>query len=224
MLVPSMTTEEILREIKLDYDVVKRKTEYLSNDIRKRSIKTKKTIIKSVTYTSPRKNNWVFVFEVNKKITYTSMYVYTNHDGFRAYGCVGNVEDGLILITKHFLDRYNERFLKKPNLTKVDILTTFLERNTDMNLIMRLGGEHSIFSIVNDGVALGNNTTCGKNNIRVIKTFITKNMLFESQEKEYNDIKSKFIESNPTPTQNTNCKSMDELIKELQEKEKATNS
>lgn len=219
MLVPSMTNEEIIREIELDYDVVKRKCDYLGNRLRKISIKSRKTIIKSIKYTSPRKNNWLLVFEVNKKVTYSSRYVYTKHDGFSAYGCLDEIKDGIVLITKHFLDRYNERFLKRPNISIIDILSTFLERNTDMDIIMQMGDEYRIFSTIVDGVALGNGYICKGYNIRIIKTFITNNMLFDSQESKYNNIKKQFIDNDKT----TPFRDINDIINELLEKqEKAT--
>ena len=64
-----MSKEEIIKEMLSDFDLVKRKSEYVIKDMRRQLLKTKQfPIIKSYDYVTPKtKNNWIYLLEIKSK-------------------------------------------------------------------------------------------------------------------------------------------------------------
>lgn len=126
MIVPSMTLEEIKEEIRKDYPILKRKSEYVAKKMR-RTLRParRQEIIRLFDYTSKYKNTWIYLVNVSKK-HYKMKYLvyYYGHRGLTALQLGRG--DQLMYCTAHFFQRYNERL--QLNLTlPVDILHTFME-------------------------------------------------------------------------------------------------
>jgi len=60
MIVPAMTSKELLMEIARDYSMVMKKAMYLTESLRRLAVKSKEKHIKRVfDYKSKQKNNWL---------------------------------------------------------------------------------------------------------------------------------------------------------------------
>lgn len=60
MIVPAMNSEEIIREVFLNFDKVERKALYISQSLRRKTVKSKDlTFIDVTDYKSLRKNVWI---------------------------------------------------------------------------------------------------------------------------------------------------------------------
>ena len=177
MLVPSMTLDEIKKEIQQDYEIVNRKTIYLVKEQQKAAKHNNNKVVKYYDYLSKQKNNWLFRIESKKKIASISMlvYYYTN------IGLMGILlmpdYNTLHLHTSHFFQRFNERLslnLKTPK----EIMCTFLEECWQF---MEHGKEEvspgvfKIFALTERGYCLGYTLT--DKNISIMNTFLSHEML-----------------------------------------------
>ena len=84
------------------------------------------------------------------------------------------------ILTSHFIDRYNQRFLKQPYLSRKEVVMQFINRNYDlvMHKLESSKYEHSMMLGTTDGYVFGNYEDT---QIRVYKTFVTREMLFGDQ-------------------------------------------
>ena len=89
-------------------------------------------------------------------------------------------EPSMEIFTSHFIDRYNQRFLKQPFLPKKEVVMQFVDR--DEHLVMhKLESskyDHSVMIGTKDGYIFGNYEDT---QIKVYKTFVTREMLFGDQ-------------------------------------------
>ena len=197
MLVPSMTDEEIRKEIEKDFPILYRKSLYVAAEIKKQNMPLqKKRIIKTFDYVSKNKNNWIYKIDINKKITVLVYLAYFYSDRGLTAIEVFNHSDVLLFFSAHFFKRYNERLhlnivLPKDLLHKyiddhVGYLFTTLEKVND-NL-------ESVFGTTPTGVVLG---TYHKDLQYVnVNTFITHDMLKGNQlenEKKLREFSAKHL-------------------------------
>ena len=115
-----MSRDEIIKELKSDYEIVLRKIGYVFDKENKIVLRNKKyPIIKTYRYKSPvKKNTWVFGFQWYGKNNYMVMvfnYHYTNKGLMIANFTVDSnkdfstLNDGIVFYSSHFFERYNER-------------------------------------------------------------------------------------------------------------------
>jgi hypothetical protein len=93
--------------------------------------------------------------------------------------------------TPHFLERNNERFMMQPKILKLELLKRFLANNS-LEIIRVLPDnstlENRIFGRFKEGIGLGFKEEfreMGKE-IYHFKIFISTDMIFESQEEDFN--------------------------------------
>ena len=97
----------------------------------------------------------------------------------------------LTYFTPHFLERYNERFLKQLNLSKLELLKRFIQNNhveVIQSVFDRETEQYRIFGRVKEGIVLGYKEAfreIGKE-INHYKTFISNEMINESQVDDFN--------------------------------------
>ena len=123
MIVPSMNSEEIATEILNDYQIVIRKAKYLNEKLRRDAIKTRnKHLNRIFDYKSKQKNDWLIVIDYNMgdPLILSAVY-FLNKSRLNAI-VVQSDRKTLIYYSSHFLERYNERFLKQDNISKLDLL------------------------------------------------------------------------------------------------------
>lgn len=187
MLVPAMNSEEIIREIMLDYASVDRKSLYLSQNLRRKVVKSKNNTFCDITdYKSLRKNDWVILVVCNRKGQCRITVVhYLNQFGFNVVNVYAR--DKIQHFSGHFLERYNERYLMQNDLTKLDLIKNFVSHNIMIVHEVIDPADLKIRRIIGrfkQGVGLG--TVEYINGIHVIdyKTFISNEMLYENQKDE----------------------------------------
>jgi len=130
MIVKSMNSRELMNEIAKDYPMVCRKASYLTESLRRAAVKSKNKYVQKVfDYKSQRQNNWLII--VNYYVNDPVFDVVVHYlDDFGLNGIV--VEPNCRAFTHytpHFLERYNERFLKESNISKKDLLKRFISKN-----------------------------------------------------------------------------------------------
>ena len=107
------------------------------------------------------------------------MYVYTLSLAAHSYGHVK-------VYTSHFLDRYNERFLKNPVLSKLETFRLFIMNNPKGAIKENYSEEYpeGIIEVVNNGIVFGMSQDNKELNchISLMKTFISWDMIGQDQQ------------------------------------------
>lgn len=182
MIVSSMNTCELVREIMLDIPLVDRKADYLSEEHRRTAVKSKdKSYFHIFEYKSKRQNNWLIVINYFKgQPSFNTIVYYLNEQGINAIS-IGD-HDKLYRFSPHFLTRYNERFLKQENISRLDLLKRFITVNKTG--AAEVDDIHQyIFCRFTEGIGLGNIETIDyQRRIYHLRTFISNQMVFEDQQ------------------------------------------
>ena len=86
---------------------------------------------------------------------------------------------GIEVFTSHFIDRYNQRFLHQPYLTRKEALQLYLDRNnsTVIRSFDSSKYEYNVMVATNEGYSFGKH----ENSILLHKTFVSRDMLFGNQ-------------------------------------------
>ncbi len=189
MILPTMTREELAKEILKDYESVLRKTIHLEKKLRKSSRKTKMQCLQQIfDYRSKRLNNWVVVVNVFKKKSSFNLGVhFADNEGYHAYVVSGD-QKALIHYSSHFLQRYNERSVKKEGIKKVDLIKRYMSTNTFAYLkaLQHDSYKHRFFARTGEGVSLGYMEYLKSTNVCHCKTFIANDMIHEgSQSRDF---------------------------------------
>lgn len=180
-----MTEEELAKEILQDFVIVKRKAEYLVQSVRREAIKSmNKYCHKVFPYTSKKKNTWlIFVDYYKKDPVYTAVVHYLDKNGFNAV-MVDKNQKTLSHYSAHFLERFNARYWKKPNATKLEILKRFVSKNpcsSNQLLPNKFNCQNGFFGVFQEGKGLGYIEQLTFNNIYRFKTFISTSMVHKGQ-------------------------------------------
>ena len=187
MVVQSMSTKELIKEIFSDYEIVVRKAYYLSLGMRREVVKSKtKHVRKVFDYKSNKYNKWIILIDHNLKnpIFYAAIYYFDQY-GFNAIRVNSDLRS-LTHFTPHFLERYNERFLNHLNLSKVDLLKRFIGENpfdAVRYFPQEVPSKNRIFCRFHEGIGLGDEELFGdvRKGILHLRTYITNEMIHEGQ-------------------------------------------
>lgn len=193
MIVPSMNSQELVVEIINDIKIVVRKAIYLTESLRREAIKSKTKHLQRVfDYKSQQKNDWIIIVDYHiKNPIYIMAVFYLDQHGFLNGIMKDNENRALYHYSSHFLERYNERFLKRENISKKELLTSYLSQNpTSIFTFIEATPEmkYRFFGRSRDGIALGNveRVNASPNKIIHFRTFIANDMIFENQENVFN--------------------------------------
>ena len=194
MIVQSMTELELLDELKKDLPQISDYIVFLSNSRKYR---------KAIQVSKPKDNKYIFVVNDWKSrrnnhytfILYTRSLSYLSKNGFdnatltfikrgnnicalRLINCDGELS--LEVCTSHFIERYNQRFLKKPFLSHKETFIEYYKRNNVFLLIPLPSDVHEYNNLasVNDGYCFLKRED---DNILILRTFISRDMLFGPQ-------------------------------------------
>lgn len=205
MIVPTMTLDEIAKEIINDtYNL----NEYYVNFGQKTILKMKKIKLgyfnKWVEWESPRKNKWYFKMLIKRRThsnyeldfhSHSFVYAHTKHrliiiNNASMKGVVNDTllysKDSCMIRTKHFFERYNERFLNNSDMGFIDIVKTYFENIKPMLVTNFDNGETQNVQIATeDGVELG----YVFKDYSLCNTFVSKEMLFKNQIEAWEDAK-----------------------------------
>lgn len=182
-----MNSKELIIEILKDIIIVERKSCYLGMGLRREAIKSKgKHVHRVFDYRSKQYNNWIITIDcyVNgHNLSLAAYYI----DQFGINGIrVHPDHNSIAHYTSHFLERYNERFLRHENLSKIDLFKRFIQMNPlevtklipDTETI-----QNRIFGKFAEGVGLGYKERLDEigKALCQFKTFISNDMIRESQ-------------------------------------------
>lgn len=187
MIVNSMSSKELTKEIFSDYESVLRKVTYLTNGLRREVVKSKsKHVHRIFDYKTKRYNNWKIIVDYPyKHPRHIAMVYYPDYQGLQGIRVDGNLRS-LTHITPHFLSRYNERFVKVDSASKIDLLVRFLQNNF-LDAVKYIRTEdplrNEILCKFRDGVGFGDSEYFPELRKEIIhlRTFITDEMLFDNQ-------------------------------------------
>jgi hypothetical protein len=187
MIVHSMSSKELTREIFSDYESVLRKVTHLIKGLRREVVKSKsKHVHRVFDYKTNKYNNWKIIVDYPyKHPTHMAMVYYTDGQGLHGIRVDGNLRS-LTHLTPHFLSRYNERLVKLTSVSKIELLVRFLEGNF-LDAVKYINTENASRSEIlckfRDGVGFGDSEYFPelRKEILHFRTFITNEMLFDDQ-------------------------------------------
>ena len=189
MILPSMNSEELVREIMKDYQIVNRKGKYELEKLRRPALKSRSRHVQRIfDYNSKNHNNWIIFCDYDMKdpLWYVAVH-FVDKWGLQAY-LVDEKQRVLYHYSGHFLHRFNERFLHETELSKIEILKRYLLKNASAYIEVLPDTEkyqNPVFGRSREGVVLGNVEFRGLYSIIHIKTFIAENMIFENQQVKF---------------------------------------
>ena len=192
MIVPAMNSEELIMEIFNDLEIVNRKAMFLTESLRREAVKSKsKHVHRIFDYRSMQFNKWFIVADYIVGHPGFIVVVYFIDENGLSGIRVDADNQSLTYFTPHFLERYNERFLKQLNLSKLELLKRFIQNNhveVIQSVFDRETEQYRIFGRVKEGIVLGYKEAfreIGKE-INHYKTFISNEMIKESQVDDFN--------------------------------------
>lgn len=192
MIVPNMNSKELLIEVFKDLEVVNRKATYLTQGLRRAAVKSKTKYVQRVfDYKSMRHNYWFIVVDYYvSEPSFTVVVYYRDQHGLNGI-LVDGTNQAMIHFTPHFLDRYNERFLKKKDASKLEILKRFIPANSLQVIKAEQESDtlkNRIFGRFKEGIGLGYMEDFHEKRkvIHHFKTFISNGMVLEYQIDDFN--------------------------------------
>lgn len=193
MIVPSMNSEELTKEILQDFETVSRKAQYLAQKIRRIALKSQQKFFRQeFDYKSTKNNEWLIIVACTKKESiFTAIVTYRNTFGFNAI-MINSNQKALIHFTGHFFDRFNERYLKLPNPSKRELLKRFIAKNfliSNCSIQNTTKGQYNVLGVVSEGIGLGYKEIQKENEICHYKTFITNDMIHHQQKPIFDELK-----------------------------------
>ncbi len=107
--------------------------------------------------------------------------VFKHHTGLIALIIMGVYAVSVAIFTSHFFDRYVERFLHGKETSRIETICRFMKNNRDLPMTAYPFKEYpyNMFGLTKDVVLLAESLD---HNITLIKTCVTKDMLFSKQE------------------------------------------
>ena len=189
MLLPTMNSEELVREIMKDYPMVCRKGMYALEKLRRPALKSlNKHVQRIYDYKSKNNNNWIIICDYYvKDPSWIVLAHFVDKMGLQAYMVDAN-QRMLTHFSGHFIERYNERFLHEPELSKTEILKRYLSKNASAYIEWLPDTEEHykpFFGRSREGIILGNVESLKSYDIVHVKTYIANDMIFESQNEKF---------------------------------------
>lgn len=201
MIVPSMTEEEIFKEITEDIADLDKQRERFTKEFRKLILKAVAfPVMKLYKCKSIKKNSFVLVYSAEKRGQHNNptvgvFCIYERKEGkyVAAYNLINNK---IVIYSPHFFLRYRERILKSPNMAMLDVIDGFLKGNWGLVSLLiddNLEAAYQCFEghynneVVDFVAATAGGFCFGENhgNISIVKTIVSKDMLREKQAKLY---------------------------------------
>lgn len=189
MILPTMNSEELVREIIKDFPAVMQKAKYAMEELRRPAIKSRNKQVRRIRdYKSKNKNNWLIFCDYHvKDPMYYVVVHFIDKWGLQAY-LVDENQRLLYHYNGHLLERYNERFLKEPELSKMELLKRYLSANASPLIEVHPETKeykHPIFGKAEEGVVFGNIEIQGIWKVFHIRTFISNDMIHEGQQETF---------------------------------------
>lgn len=213
MIVPSMTVQEIHREVFEDIKNLRNRLDECSNDFKKTVLRgSRYPIAKSYDCkTKEKKNLFIADFVANKRSDWKkpilSIYGYYSRPEGK-YAVAPTLEMNLLSIyPPHFFKRYRERIIKDQSMSNEEIIRQYFKNDWGfMGAVVNEDYESVYHHFENDTktdklsfVAATSQGYCfgeKQGNVNIIKTIISKDMLFENQKFIFTDLENAFKAAN----------------------------
>jgi len=213
MIVPSMTVQEIHKEVFDDMETLKIKLKESPEDFKKHVLRSSRfPFTKTYEFKTREKKN-LFIVDFTaikrsywKKPILTIYGIYSRPEG--KYAVALSVDMDIITIhPPHFFKRYRERILKKDSLSNEEIIRLYFKNdwgfagaivNEDFESVYRhfesdsKNEKLSFVAANSQGYCFGEK----RGNVNILKTIISEDMLFENQKPIFNKLKKAFKEFN----------------------------
>jgi hypothetical protein len=213
MIVPSMTVQEIHKEVFEDIKNLRSKLDEFRKDFKKTVLRgSRYPLIKSYDCkTREKKNLFIVDFTAIKRSDWkkpiVSLYgIYSRPEG--KYAVAPTIDMNLITIyPPHFFKRYIERIVKDGSISIEEIIRQYFKNDWGfMGAVVNEDFE-SVYNCfendnINDKVSFVAATSQGycfgekQGNVNIIKTIISEDMLFENQKLIFHELKDAFKEAN----------------------------
>jgi hypothetical protein len=211
MIVPSMTVQEIRKEVFEDMKSLQHKLNEFRTDFKKMVLKgnryplvkqydcrtTAKQNLFIVSFTALKRSDW-------KKPILSIYSIFSRREG--KYAVVPTLEQNIISIfPPHFFTRYRERFAKDKTLSGEEVIRQYFENDWGfMGAVVNADFESVYYSFErdDDNVSFVAATSQGycfgekQGNVNIIKTIISEEMLFDSQKHVFSNLKNAFKVAN----------------------------
>lgn len=186
MFTPTMSIPEAIAEAQADLPGVQNKMLVHIKEQERKHRKDRRSgdLVTRKAYTSPRKNNWLYVLTTNKKHSLQNFFMWFHaKDGL--HGLQLSSEGLHFLFRPHLFTRYRERS-GHGQPTAIDNLTAFFYRNSSTTA-MRTGNEYlglpAFIGAVPDGYVLG--TLHYDEGYHRCRTFVSHEEAFPNQQKDW---------------------------------------
>lgn len=213
MIVPSMTVEEIHKEVFKDIKNLRNKLDDCKKDFGKAVLKVSRYPF-SKSYdckTREKKNLFIVNFIALKRGNWKNPIlgingIYPRPEGKYAFSIT--LEMNLISIfPPHFFKRYRERILKDEAILEEDTIRLYFKNTWGFMASVVNENFESVYHCFeadgkNDKISFVAATSEGycfgekQGNVNIIKTIISEDMLFENQKLVFNELKNAFKEYN----------------------------
>lgn len=213
MIVPSMTVQEIYKEVFEDIKSLQSKIDECHKNFKKVVLRSHRYPLTKSYDCKTRKKKNLFIVDLTatkrsswKKPIMSIYGIYSRSEGI--YAAAPTVDKNLLTIyPPHFFKRYRERFIKDESISNKDIIRHYFKNDWGfMGTVITKNYESVYHSFENDN---GNNkvsfvaaTSQGycfgekQGNVNLIKTIISEDMLFENQKAVFKELKKAFNEAN----------------------------
>ena len=213
MIVPSMTVQEIHKEVFEDLSNLQITLNVCRKDFRKTVLRSSRyPLTKSYNcITRKKKNLFIADFTAIKRSNFEkpilSLYgIYSRPEG--KYAVAPSIDLNIITIyPPHFFRRYRERIVKDESISSEEIIRQYFKNdwgfmgavvNEDFESVYHCfekddkNDKISFVAATSQGYCFGEK----QGNVNIIKTIISEDMLFESQIFLFNELKNAFREVN----------------------------
>ena len=180
-----MTDIEIYQEGRSEYETIIGYINRIAPKYRRPIIKSSKfpMYFNPVEYKSPKGNKYILFFEARTKkdydgrLLFTIICVYNKNEGLNVMMYNKPPQSNIMIYSPHLFSRYRTRFIKDDSLSSIDVIKRFFQINpTSRGMQIK---DDEIACTCNEGVLFGKLIEAGK--IIIFKTFVSFDMLFDSQ-------------------------------------------
>jgi hypothetical protein len=209
MIVPSMTVQEIHKEVFEDFNTLQSKIDQLNDDFRRIVLKgSHYPLTKSFNCKTNEKNN-IFIVQFTafkrsawKKPLMCTYGIYSRPEGKYAISPSLDMNTSTIY-PPHFFKRYRERILKDDSISNEDLIRHYFKHDWGfMGAVVNENFESVYHCFENDNKDEKVSFVCASNqgysfgdkqgNVNIIKTIISDEMLFENQKQTFSELKRAF--------------------------------
>ena len=181
MITEKMNAKDIIKEFKKDLkDINKHFGKHYEKCFKRQVLQSTKFpfVPDPLHFTSSRKNKYLMYIEAKKRSDWkNNKYYYVCYNNSTEYMYCIDL-DSILIFPPHFFSRYRERFIKNNNITTQQVIIKYFKHNLIISIKLNTK-DKTFMGSCNDGIVFGEYN----NGLAIVKTFISRDMLFEKQKK-----------------------------------------